>query len=140
MKKRVFSEMDDAVYRVVICTEDWSEGDVELMDQFGEPEINVGGQVEYAFDDHLKVKELGDQFVRVLHGFPYSRGFDSRDYGNVHDDGSSSDPQPSLDRRVAEAVAAGNAWKEMVLARLDGAVRDLRSNHAPLPTEEVSEI
>ena len=139
MKKRVFSEMDDAVYRIVIDTEDWSQGDIELMDQFGEPEINVGGSVDYMFNDEVKTKEFGDEFVRVLHGFPYSRGFDSRDYGETGSSGS-SDPVTPLEDRVAEAVAAGSAWKDQVLRRLDNAVRDLRSNHTPLPTEEVSEI
>lgn len=145
MKKRVFSEMDDAVFRIVIDTEDWSQGDLELMEQFGEPEVNVGGSVDYVFGDEVKTKEFGNEFVRVLHGFPYSRGFDSRDYGDYESSGSSgssesSDPYSSFDRRVSEAVAVGNAWKETVLRRLDNAVLDLRANHTPLPTEEVSEI
>ena len=139
MKTRVFMEMDDAVYRIVIDTEDWSQGDIELMDQFGEPEINVGGSVDYMLDGEVKVKEFGDEFVRVLHGFPYSRGFDSRDYGELGS-GTSSDPSTAFEDRVAEAVAVGNAWKDQVLRRLNNAVTDLRSNHAPLPTEEVSEI
>lgn len=123
MKKRVFLEMDNAVYRVAILTEDWSEGDLSLMDQYGEPEVNVGGEFEYLFEGETKVKTLGDDFVRVLHGFPLSRGFDSRDY-------SSS----------AEAIAVGNAWKDMVLRRLDATVHALRENVSPLPTEEVTEI
>ena len=139
MKTRVFMEMEDAVYRIVICTEDWSHGDIELMDQFGEPEINIGGSVDYMLDGEVKVKEFGDEFVRVLHGFPYSRGFDSRDYGELGS-GTSSDPSTPFEDRVAEAVAVGNAWKDQVLIRLNNAVRDLRSNRAPLPTEEVSEI
>ena len=139
MKTRVFMEMDDAVYRIVIDTEDWSQGDIELMDQFGEPEINVGGSVDYMLDEEMKVKEFGDEFIRVLHGFPYSRGFDSRDYGELGP-GTSSDPSTPFEDRVAEAVAVGNAWKDQVLRRLNNAVRDLRSNRTPLPTEEVSEI
>lgn len=131
MKKRVFMGMDDSVFRVVIATEDWSEGDLKLMYQFGEPEINVGGDVYYPpewYDDggsggDVPKKSFGDEFVRVLHGFPYSRGFDSRDY-----------------KSVKEAVAVGKAWKDLVLARIDDAVLSLRQNHAPLPTEEVTEI
>ena len=123
MKKRVFSGMDDAVFRVVICTEDWSVGDLELMVQFGEPEINVGGEVVYIVDGERKAKVLGDEFVRVVHGFPYARIFDVRDYDSVKD-----------------ATAIGAAWKEMVLERIDAAVSELRSNVSPLPTEEVYEI
>ena len=80
MKKRIFSRMEDAVYRIVIYTEDWSQGDIELMEQFGEPEVNVGGPISYVFEGAVKVKEFGDEYVRLLHGFPYSRGFDSRDF------------------------------------------------------------
>lgn len=131
MKKRVFMGMDNSVFRVVIATEDWSEGDLKLMYQFGEPEINVGGDVYYPpewYDDggsggDVQKKSFGDELVRVLHGFPYSRGFDSRDY-----------------KSVKEAVAVGKAWKDLVLARIDDAVLSLRQNHAPLPTEEVTQI
>ena len=133
MKKRVFLGMNDSVYRVVINTEDWSQGDLELMAQFGEPEINVGGQVSFICGggsvekavcaEDIQTKEFGDEYVRVLHGFPYMRGFDSRDYGS-----------PEC------AVSAGNAWKDMVLGRLDDAVAELRSKRAPLPTEEVYEV
>lgn len=123
MKKRIFSGMDDAVFRVTIETEDWSEGDLELINQFGEPEVNVGGEVQYLFEDEQKVKTFGEEYVRILDGFPYSRGFDSRDYEST-----------------GEAVAVGCAWKELVLGRIDAAVRALRGNVSPLPTEEVSEI
>lgn len=123
MKKRVFQDMDDAVFVVTICTEDWSEGDRDLIHQFGEPEVNVGGEVSYLFEDETKTKTFGDLYMRVLHGFPYRRGFDSRDYSSYE-----------------EAVAVGRAWKEMVLDRIDASVLELRSHAAPLPTEEVAEI
>ena len=131
MKKRVFSTMDNAVYRIVVDTEDWSQGDIELMDQFGEPEVDVGGSVDYMFDGEVRTKEFGHEYIRILHGFPYSRGFDSRDYG--------TDAQSTGDR-CDEAVAAGNAWKDKVLRLLDTEVESMRAMHAPLPTEEVSEI
>lgn len=123
MKKRVFREMDNGVYRVAIMTEDWSEGDIRLMEQFGEPEVNVGGDIRYTLDDAVRVTVLGDELVRVLHGFPLVRGFDTRDYASL---------------KEATAVAVG--WKETVLERLDDAVKGLRANASPLPTEEVSEI
>lgn len=131
MKKRVFMGMDNSVYNVVISTEDWSQDDLKLMYEFGEPEINVGGDVYYPpewYDDNgssgdAPKKSFGDEFVRILHGFPYSRGFDSRNY-----------------KSVKEAVSVGKAWKDLVLARIDDAIVALRQNAAPLPTEEVSEI
>ena len=123
MKIRVFSNMDNGVYRVVIGAEDWSEGDVLLMEQFGEPEVDVGGTVSYEFNGETRSKELGSELVRVLHGFPYARGFDSRDYESVE-----------------EAVAAGKAWKETVVKSVTDVVTKLRSNAHSLPTEEVTEI
>lgn len=141
MKNRVFMNMDDSVYRVVITTEDWSEGDILLMEQFGEPEIDAGGEIRYLWHEDssdsgdsdgssdssgtetMKTKTLGTEYVRLLHGFPYARGFDSRDYGSV-----------------GEAVAAGNAWRDAVVGRIRDAVLAMRAMSAPLPTEEVSEI
>ena len=128
MKKRVFQNLDNSVFRILINTEDWSEGDILLMEQFGEPEINVGGPIPYLYGEELvakdcKEKVFGDEYVRLLHGFPYARGFDSRDYESVD-----------------EARAVGTAWKETVLSRIDEAVSELRSNVSDFPTEEVSEI
>lgn len=123
MKKRVFQDMDNAVFRVTIDTEDWSEGDISLIAQFGEPEVNVGGEVTYLFENETVTQAFGDMYVRVLHGFPYMRGFDSRDYSSYE-----------------EAVAVGKAWKELVLDRIDASIRALREHRSPLPTEEVSEI
>lgn len=123
MKKRVFQNLVDSKFVVVIFTHDWSEGDTVLMGQFGEPEINVGGVVEYIMDGEVVCKEFGDEFVRVLHGFPYRRVFDSRDYSSVE-----------------EAMLVGKAWKDLVLSRIDSAVEDLRNKRVVMPTEEVSEI
>lgn len=123
MKIRTFLNMDDSVYRIVVLTEDWSEGDMELMVQFGEPEIDVGGKVDYLYNDEPKSKTFGYEYVRVLHGFPCSRGFDVRDYDSE-----------------AEAVSIGNAWKDEVVDRIRESVMGLRAKAAPLPTEEIVEI
>lgn len=123
MKIRVFQQMDNSVFRVAICTQDWSQGDIELMVQFGEPEVNVGGEIQYTFGGETKTKAFGDDFVRLLHGFPCTRGFDMRDY----EDGD-------------EATAVGSAWKEAVMGRISGAVHELRQKQAPLTTEEVTEV
>lgn len=123
MKIRIFSDMCDGVYRIVFNTEDWSQGDVELMAQFGEPEINVGGDV---IDDGSSSSALylGDEYVRILHGFPYSRGFDSRD----------------MNGSAEEAIRKGNIWKGMVSDRIRDAVMELRSRRESLPTEEIENV
>jgi hypothetical protein len=131
MKKRVFQRLVDSTFEVVIITEDWSCGDRELMVQFGEPEVNVGGDVYYvnedvsssSGDDAVKVVNLPDELVRIMNGFPYSRIFDARDYESYEE---------------ARAVAA--AWKEKVLGNIDEAVIRLRNMHVNFDTEEVSEI
>ena len=120
MKIRIFSDMVNSVYRITMLTEDWSQGDIELMVQYGEPDVNVGGNFDYTYDGESKTKASGDQFVRLLHGFPYAIGFDSRDY----------------DGGFAEAEAAGNAWKSKTIAAIRNAVSNLRMK-APISTEEV---
>jgi hypothetical protein len=123
MKKRVLMDWDNAVYRIVISTEDWSQGDLDLMAKFGEPEVDLGGEIEYRYDGEDKTNGFGNELMRIMHGFPYARGFDSRDYGSYD-----------------EAVAVGKAWKDEILNRIDTAVQNLRSKSITLPTEEVYEI
>jgi len=43
MKIRTFYEVINGKYYATLHTEDWSEQDQNLIDKFGEPEINVGG-------------------------------------------------------------------------------------------------
>jgi hypothetical protein len=134
MKKRVFQRMVDSVFEVMIFTEDWSQDDIRLMVQYGEPEVDMGGTVAYWYDpdgsddgessdDVRKTVSFGSEYIRILHGMPYVRRFDSRDFGSVRD-----------------AKAAGSAWKDMVLNAIDNAVLTLRAKGVSFPTEEVSEI
>lgn len=123
MKIRTFLNMDDSIYRIVVMTEDWSQGDLELMVQFGEPEVDAGGEVSYLYDGQQKTKTFGYEYLRLVHGFPYSRGFDSRDYDSVE-----------------EAVSIGNAWKDKLVGSIRSAVIELRSKSVPLPTEEIAEV
>lgn len=124
MKIRIFENMDNSVFRVVANTEDFSQDDLKLMCQYGEPEINAGGEVDYVLAGETKSKTFGDQYVRILHGFPLSFGFDSRDY-----DGS-----------LEESTAVGNAWKEALKAKIGEAMSALRAKSGPLPTEEVVNV
>lgn len=123
MKIRIFQNMCDSVFRIVINTDDWSQDDIKLMLQYGEPEVDVGGSIEYEYNGESKTKVFGSRFVRILHGFPYSSGFDSRDFGSDE-----------------EAVEAGRAWKDEVVNRIKGEVSSLRENSRILPTEEIEEI
>jgi len=148
MKIRIFANMDNSVLRVVVNTEDFSQEDLKLMRQYGEPEVNVGGDVEYVFgEDNVvrssevpksqssevpksqssethHVKHFGDQYVRILHGFPFAFGFDSRDY----------------DGATEEAMAVGGAWTESLIYKISTVMDELRDKSGPLPTEEVVNI
>lgn len=126
MKIRTFENMDDSVFRVVVNTEDFSQEELKLMCQFGEPEINVGGTVSYQFDGQARSKEFGDQFVRILHGFPLAFGFDSRDF-----EGSDG---------IAEAMAIGRQWKSDIIGKIGDKIGDLRQKSNILPVEEVTNV
>lgn len=131
MKIRVFRNMCNGIYRIMIDTQDWSQDELKLMCQFGEPEVDVGGTIVFGPESIAKAqgieesysKEFGHQYVRIMHGFPYSRGFDTRDYEDED-----------------ETVAVAVAWKETVIDRIREAVEDLRSKSAPIPTEEIVEM
>ena len=125
MKIRTFENMDDSVFRVVVNTEDFSQEDLKLMCQFGEPEINFGGPIDYEFDGLQKTKDFGNQYVRILHGFPLTFGFDSRDFGP---DG------------IDEAIAVGRKWKSLIIDRIAQELGDLRGKAKVLPIEEVTNV
>lgn len=46
MKIRTYKDLEDGVYKVKIHTTDYSQLDLELMANYGEPEINIGGYYE----------------------------------------------------------------------------------------------
>ena len=121
MKIRVFENMDDAVFRVVVNTEGFSQNDIKLMCQFGEPEIDCGGTVTYTYDETEKTKEFGSNLVRVVHGFPFAFGFDSRDY----------------DGRSDEAVAVGSKWVSDLKDQISRVMVALRQKACALPSEQV---
>lgn len=86
MKIRTFKYISDQKYFVEIRTEDFSEGDLVLMQKFGEPEINVGG-LYGAEDGPTSTWIAPDRYVRVRQGFqPFSAFFDQRNYGTEADD------------------------------------------------------
>ena len=78
MKIRTFYKLDDDRYNVRIITEDWSERDQQLMEKFGEPEINLGG----IFGDS-PIFTLDDNLVRIMSDSPFLESFDFRDYSNA---------------------------------------------------------
>lgn len=118
MKIRTFKSLENGVYRVVLRTEDWSQGDQTLIAKYGEPLVNIGGDLSssYSGEDFL----LDDRYVGVLSESPFSQSFDSRDYDD------------------AEERAA--TWAGYVALAIRNAVVDLRTNSDGFTTESVETV
>lgn len=138
MKIRIFKNVCNSVVRVVVNTEGFSQEEVKLMCQFGEPEVNVGGfnypgtvgnvdteNGEKATSLVAPEVALGDEFVRIMHGFPYSMGFDMRDH-----EGSSLEAMMEM----------ADSWVGHVCQQIESLMSELRDKRNQLPTEEVINV
>jgi hypothetical protein len=118
MKIRTFKKLDNDVYRVSIYTEDWSEGDTLLMQKFGEPEIDLGGD----FGGSPVLFTLDNDLKRIKTDSPFAAAFDARDYG------------------ATDAKAFANVWALELSDRIAAAVATLRMAVDGFTTEQVEEI
>lgn len=95
MKIRVYKRIRDNVYDVLVRTAEWSQSDVELFREFGEPEVDVGT------DGHPR-------FAKVMTGFPV--------LGSFHD-GSAEEAETLAtawkDEVVARVKAAVEAQRQL---------------------------
>lgn len=121
MKARTFKTIESGVCRVSVRTEEWSEADRKAMEKFGEPEIDVGGDIADGSD---VVATLDTDLKRVASGSPFAAAFDMRDYDN--------------DLEAAKRVAT--VWGENILARLAAAMATLRQAADGFTGETVEEI
>lgn len=79
MKIRTNQTLADRKYTVVIATEDFSELEEELMKNYGEPELNVGGTVGIAvYPDDLRNLKTGSPFRFVADGRDYALDSDAQ--------------------------------------------------------------
>ena len=92
MKIRVYKRIRSNSYDVVVRTSDWSQSDVNLFREFGEPEVDVGT------DGHPR-------FARVMTQFPVVGRFG---------------PEDRSDDRTAEELAT--EWKDGVVEKVRAAV------------------
>jgi hypothetical protein len=74
MKIRTFNKIDNDVFQVIKHTEDFSEGDMDLMIKFGEPEIDLGGTFTANPDFTLP-----NNLAKLKSESPFTQNFDSRD-------------------------------------------------------------
>jgi len=117
MKIRTFKKLDNQVYRVAIYTEDWSQADIQLMEKFAEPEINLGG----AFGDLSPADfTLDDHYVRIKSESPFNVAFDGRDYEDAQD--------------------RADTWATTIVSRLMTAIAALRAESDGFTAEEVVEV
>lgn len=115
MKIRIFSTVDNDVYKVTMYTEDWSEGDLKLMQLFSEPEIDLGGSFVGP-----PAYELPSRLVRIKTGSPFSQSFDARDY--------------------ADADERAVVWDAAIQAKIIAAVAALRALSDTFTGEEVVNV
>jgi len=115
MKIRKFSTLVDDVYKISLYTEDWSQGDQDLMANFGEPEVDIGGDFTGppAFT-------LSTNLARIMSESPFTQSFDGRDFADAED----------------RAVV----WKDEVSALIVAAVAVLRALDDEFTGEEVENV
>lgn len=111
MNIRTFYNLTNDVYQVSIYTQDWSEGDRELMKKFGEPQINVGG----SFSNPTFT--LPDSLKNIMSESPFAQRFDLRD--------------------AADAKDRANRWATDMATTISDAVTTLRNNSDSYTKETV---
>jgi len=118
MKIRTFYILENDVYQVSLQTEDWNERDVQLMERFGEPEIDLGG--DFYVDPMYDPFVLTTNLVRIKSESPFVERFDIRDYADSED--------------------RADAWADEIEVRIRAAIVTLRANDDDFTREEVSEV
>ena len=116
MKLRQFTALNNDVFTVTLITEDWSQNDVQLMEKFGEPQIDLGGTFtgtpSYTLPTNLK---------NIMTESPFVQGFDYRDFTTT-----------------TQARAA--LWATTMTTRIQAAVSTLRGNTDTFTGESVTTV
>ena len=115
MKIRQFNQIENDVFKVVLDTEDWSELDQQLMEKFGEPEIDLGGVFTGA-----SMYSLPHDLVKIESESPFTQGFDYRDH--------------------TTAQARATTWGIKITDRITAAVTTLRTQADTFTKEQVTVI
>lgn len=109
-KLRIFKYLENDVYtlRFENDPQALSQEDKQLMREFSEPEIDVGGVIEFGEGDSFT---LPTQYVRIRSGFPFVKAFDAKDSEFVED--------------TLEKV---DAYSAEIITRFEAAFAALRAN------------
>lgn len=115
MKVRQFNEVNNDIFRVVLKTEDWSEADQQLMEKFGEPEIDVGGVFTGP-----PLYTLPSDLVKIASESPFVQDFDKRDHVDAQD--------------------RATVWGTNITLKISTAITTLRSQTDTFTKEQVTVI
>ena len=120
MKIRVLKHIADDKFLLDITTEDFSQGDLNLIQKFGEPQVNVGGLYGNP-DDATRTWIVPDSLLNVRQDFqPFRASFDQRTY--------------------SDAAARASALAAVIVTRIEDAMTTLRSLTDTFTGESVTNV
>jgi hypothetical protein len=121
VKIRTYKYIADKKFFIEIKTEEFSQNDLDLMQQFGEPEVNVGGLYGES-EGPTSTWTAPSRFLRVKQGFqPFKAFFDSRNFGEEADD-------------------RANALIAKIIERIQAAMTVLRARQDTFTSEVVTNV
>jgi hypothetical protein len=103
MKIRTNKSIDSNRFIVEIETSDFSEQELEFMQKFGEPEIDLGGSFTGP-----PAYSLPTNLVALKSDSPFREAFDSKDFVDAED--------------------RANVWADEIVVRIKAAMDTLRAN------------
>ena len=125
MKIRSFRTLVNRVFTVAMRTEDWGQDDIRRLHQYGDPEINIGGDITVSpAEGDDQTITLADEYVRIYSdSLRLTMSFDARDYASSE-----------------EAKLCALAWEQTLLTRIEDAVTALRANTLDFNAESVTNL
>ena len=96
------------VYTVVVTTTDFDTLDLALFTEFGEPSVNIGGDMIDVTDGTTKLATLPNNFRKVKSGLPFTMNFSDTQY-------------------LGKGMDVANAWIETMNTSITNAVVALRA-------------
>lgn len=86
MKVRQHNSIEGSVYIVELRIEELSENDRKLMQQFGHPDVQVGGSITSLANSPTDDFTVPEELRKIDADFkPYRLGYDADDYANAED-------------------------------------------------------
>lgn len=121
-KLRIFKEISNKVYILRFENDplSLSNADKELMQKYGEPEINIGGVFLASTGNTYTLPE---EYVKIRSGFPFKREFDTK--------------ETFFATNTAVKV---DAYSDTITSRFTAALAALRANTDAFTSETITNI